>query len=54
MEFAKTIVQQDVRARFAILGLDAESSTAAEFSGPIRSDMAMWIRLPKAAKIDVE
>jgi tripartite-type tricarboxylate transporter receptor subunit TctC len=51
---AKTIAQQDVRDRFATLGLDAASSTAAEFSALIRSEVPKWIRVAKSANIKVE
>jgi tripartite-type tricarboxylate transporter receptor subunit TctC len=51
---AKTIALPEVRERFATQGLDAASSSAAEFSAHIRAEVAKWIGVAKTANIKVE
>jgi tripartite-type tricarboxylate transporter receptor subunit TctC len=51
---AKAIAQQDVRDRFATLGIDATPSTAAEFSALIRADVPKLILIAKRANIKVD
>jgi tripartite-type tricarboxylate transporter receptor subunit TctC len=51
---AKTIALPEVKDKFATQGLDATSSTAAEFSAHIRSEVAKWGEIAKSANIKVD
>ena len=45
---------REVRDKFATQGLDAASSTAAEFSAHIRSEVPKWIRIATSANNKLE
>ncbi len=48
------LAQADVKEKFAAAGLDTVSSTPAEFSAFIRSEIAKWSRVAKEASIKIE
>jgi tripartite-type tricarboxylate transporter receptor subunit TctC len=50
----KALAQPEVRERIAANGLDAATSTPAEFAAFIRSEIAKWGRVAKEANIKVE
>jgi tripartite-type tricarboxylate transporter receptor subunit TctC len=49
----KALADADVRKRFADLGVDAKSSTPAEFASFIKAEMAKYAKLIKEANIKV-
>jgi tripartite-type tricarboxylate transporter receptor subunit TctC len=48
------LAQADVKEKFAAAGLDAVSSTPAEFAAFIRSEIAKWAKVAKEANIRVD
>ncbi len=50
----KTLALPDVRERFATQGLDAATSTPAEFGAHIRAEIEKWGRVAKTANIKID
>ena len=50
----KALAQPEVREKFATQGLDAASSTPAEFGAHIRSEIEKWGKVAKAANIKLD
>ena len=51
LESVKALALPDVRAKFAILGMEAVGNSPAEFAAVIKSDLAKWARVIKEAGI---
>ena len=50
-DFGRVLQAQDIRERFAALGLEPQSSTPEEFGRIIREDIERWSKVVKAANI---
>ena len=53
-EIVKILDQPDLQARLAALGYDVVASTPEEFAVRIKTEIAMWAKVIRAAKIKAE
>jgi tripartite-type tricarboxylate transporter receptor subunit TctC len=53
-EIVKILAQPDLQARLAALGYDVVASTPEEFAARIKSEIAMWAKVIRAANIKAE
>ena len=53
-ELGKILQSRDVKDRFATLGVDAASSTPAEFAGFIKTEVAKYAKLIQQVGVKVE
>jgi tripartite-type tricarboxylate transporter receptor subunit TctC len=53
-ELMKILQSRDVKERFATLGVDAASSTPADFAALIRTEVAKYARLIQQVGVKVE
>ena len=49
---SEALQTQDMKARFAALGVEPMTNTPEEFARAIRSDIAKWSKVAKAAKLE--
>ena len=53
-EIAAALQAQDVRERYAALGIDPVGNTPDQFGEQIRADLARWEKVVKSANIKLE
>lgn len=50
-EIRRVVQLEDVKAKFAVLGLEATASTPEEFRGLMKAEMTKWARVVKEARV---